>query len=81
MYLLGNKADGILSSFQPNDEQSSNYKVKTRFDKYCSVKKMSFINELYLINDSRCQMNLLISLFYHCIVWWSIADLEHKKRR
>ena len=40
MYLLGDKADDILSLFQLNDEQSSNYNiVKTRLDEYFSVRK------------------------------------------
>ena len=39
-YLLGDKADDILLSFQLNGEQSSNYNiVKTRFDEFFQSKK------------------------------------------
>ena len=81
MYFLGDKVDDILSSFQPNNEQSLNSDiVKIRFDKYFTVKKVLFMNELYLINGFRCQINLFISLFYYCIVWrtfqiWSIKSV------
>ena len=70
-YPLGNKADDILSSLQLNNEQSSNYDiVKTRFDKYFSVKKI-VIYELAVFNK-RVQMPneplYDFTLSFHCLV-------------
>ena len=40
MYLLKDKTDDVLSSFQLNDEKYSNYNiVKARFDEYFSARK------------------------------------------
>ena len=40
MYLLGDKADDILSSFQLTVEQAANYNtVKTTFDGYFAIRK------------------------------------------
>ena len=56
MYLLGDKVDDILASFQPNNEQSLNSDiVKIRFDKYFTVKK-SVIYERAVFNK-RVQMS------------------------
>ena len=39
MYLIGDKADDILASFQLNNEDNTNFNVvKTKFDNYFSVR-------------------------------------------
>ena len=64
--VLGDTVDDILSLFQLIYEQSANYYiVKTRFDK--SVRKN--VNYKQAVFNKRYQKNLLMSLFYHCIVW------------
>ena len=77
MYLLGDKTDDICHPFNFNNEQSSNYiLVKTKVDKYFSVRK----NVIY---GSRCQMNLLmIHLSLHCLVeHYRFGSLKEKMIR
>ena len=70
MYLLGDTADYILSSFQLNNEQFSNYNiVKTRFDKHFSVRKNVFYEravfnkQVQMPNEPVCEF--ILSL--HCL--------------
>ena len=73
-YLLGDKKDDILSSFQLNNEQSSNYNiVKTRFDEYFSVRKNIIYKQA--VFNKRIQMpnepvdEFILLLYYlveHC---------------
>ena len=71
MYLLGDKADDILSSFQLTVEQAANYNtVKTKFDGYFAIRK-NVIYERAVFNKSVQLPNEPVEDFIlalHCLV-------------